>query len=101
MHIWTKLRKNNKIVLERQTDMAIRWIKNVTIDGAKGSLEIQLGDRKLGDKCYTRINNEIESWFDNISDTRDDIIAQGLDILRQRLAGKTVVSLTGQIYDWQ
>ena len=76
--------------------MAIRWIKNVNIDGVKGSLEIQLGDRKLGDKCYTRINADIEQWFDNISDTRDDIIAQGLDILRQRLAGRQVTILTGK-----
>ena len=81
--------------------MAIRWIKNVNIDGVKGSLEIQLGDRKLGDKCYTRINADIEQWFDNISDTRDDIIAQGLDILRQRLAGRQVTDLTGQAYDWR
>jgi len=81
--------------------MAIRWIKNVAIDGVKGSIEIQLGDRKLGDKCYTRINNEVEQWFDNISDIRDDIIAQGLDILRQRLAGRQVSSQNGQVYDWQ
>ena len=45
--------------------MAIRWMKNVIIDNAKSTIEIQLGDRKLGDKCYTRINNEIEQWFDN------------------------------------
>jgi hypothetical protein len=81
--------------------MAIRWMKNVIIDGEKGSIEIQLGDRKLGDKCYTRINNEIELWFDNISDTRDDIIAQGLDILKQRLDGKKINGVNGLPYDWQ
>jgi hypothetical protein len=81
--------------------MAIRWMKNVIIDGEKGSIEIQLGDRKLGDKCYTRINNEIELWFDNISDTRDDIIAQGLDILKQRLDGKKINGVNGFPYDWQ
>ena len=81
--------------------MAIRWMKNVIIDGKKGSIEIQLGDRKLGDKCYTRVNKEIEQWFDNISDTRDDIIAQGLDILKKRLAGKSILSQNGTPYDWQ
>lgn len=81
--------------------MAIRWMKNVMIDNVKSTIEIQLGDRKLGDKCYTRINNEIEQWFDNFSDTREDIIAQGLDILKQRLEGKTVTAPDGTAYDWQ
>ncbi len=81
--------------------MAIRWMKNVIIDGVKSTVEIQLGDKKLGDKCYTRINNEIEHWFDNISDTRDDIIAQGLDILKQRLKDKKVSYRNGNDYDWQ
>jgi hypothetical protein len=81
--------------------MAIRWMKNVIIDNEKSTLEIQLGDRKLGDKCYTRVNNEIEQWFENLSDTRDDIIAQGLDILKQRLEGKTVTTVNGTAYDWQ
>jgi hypothetical protein len=81
--------------------MAIRWMKNVIIDNVKSTIEVQLGDRKLGDKCYTRINNEIEQWFDNFSDTREDIIAQGLDILKQRLEGKTVTAQSGTAYDWQ
>lgn len=81
--------------------MAIRWMKNVIIDNEKSTLEIQLGDRKLGDKCYTRVNNEIEQWFENLSDTRDDIIAQGLDILKQRLNGKTVTTPGGVLYDWR
>ncbi|MGB7568610.1 MAG: hypothetical protein WBM07_12180 [Chitinivibrionales bacterium] len=81
--------------------MAIRWMKNVMIDNVKSTIEIQMGDRKLGDKCYTRINNEIEQWFDNFSDTREDIIAQGLDILKQRLEGKTVTAPSGTPYDWQ
>jgi hypothetical protein len=81
--------------------MAIRWMKNLVIDGAKSTIEIQLGDRKLGDKCYTRINNEIELWFENFSDTRDDILAQGLDLLKQRLEGKSVAYQNGTPYDWQ
>ena len=81
--------------------MAIRWMKNVIIDNVKSTIEVKLGDRKLGDKCYTRINNEIEQWFDNFSDTREDVIAQGLDILKQRLEGKTVTTQSGTAYDWQ
>ena len=81
--------------------MAIRWMKNVIIDNVKSTIEVQLGDRKLGDKCYTRINNEIEQWFDNFSDTREDVIAQGLDILKQRLEVKTVTTQSGTAYDWQ
>jgi hypothetical protein len=81
--------------------MAIRWMKNVIIDDKKSTLEIQLGDRKLGDKCYTRINGEVEQWFENLSDTRDDIIQQGLDILKMRLREKDVLYPSGETYDWQ
>jgi hypothetical protein len=81
--------------------MAIRWMKNVLIDGLKSTIEIQLGDRKLGDKCYTRINDEVEQWFGSLSDARDDIIAQGLDILKKRLDGKQVSYPNGSFYDWQ
>ena len=81
--------------------MAIRWMKNVIIDNKKCTLEIQLVDRILGDKCYTRLKNEVEQWFENLSDTRDDIIEQGLDILKERLRGKTVLYPNGTPYDWQ
>jgi hypothetical protein len=81
--------------------MAIRWMKNVLIDNKKSTLEIQLGDRKLGDKCYTRINSDVEQWFENLSDTRDDLIQQGLDILKRRLEGKNVLYPNGTAYDWQ
>lgn len=81
--------------------MSIRWIKNVLIDGEKSTIEIQIGSRKIGDKCYTRINDEIEVWFENIYDTRNDIIAQGLDILRKRLEKKQITYPDGREYDWQ
>ena len=42
--------------------MSIRWVRNVLIDGEKSTVEIQLGARIIGDKCYTRINNEVEKW---------------------------------------
>ena len=81
--------------------MSIRWIKNVVIDGEKSTLEIQLGDKKIGDKCYTRISNDVESYFNNISETRDEIINEGIDILKKRLEGKKVAYPDGRDYDWQ
>jgi hypothetical protein len=81
--------------------MSIRWIKNVTINNEKTTIEIQLGDRKIGDKCYTRIGNEMELYFYNVGDTREDVIAQGIDILKRRLAGKKVLYPNGNDYDWQ
>lgn len=81
--------------------MAIRWIRNVVIDGGKSTLEIQIGNRTIGDKCYTRINNEVEKWFDNITETREDVIHQGVEILRKRLQGKAVAYPDGRDYDWQ
>ncbi|NLE02791.1 MAG: hypothetical protein GX640_23235 [Fibrobacter sp.] len=82
-------------------DMSIRWLRNVLIDDQKSTIEIQIGDRRIGDKCYTRINTEVECWFDNIYDTRNDIIAQGIDILRKKLENKKVSYPDGKPYDWQ
>ncbi|MFP4013918.1 MAG: hypothetical protein ACLFVQ_07545 [Chitinispirillaceae bacterium] len=81
--------------------MSIRWIRNVLIDGEKSTVEIQIGDKRIGDKCYTRIDEELEEWFENIYSTRDDIIAQGVDILRKRLDGKNITYPDGQPYDWK
>jgi hypothetical protein len=81
--------------------MSIRWVKNVLINNEKSTLEIQVGDKKIGDKCYTRINNELEVWFENMYDTRADIIAQGIDLLKKRLENKTVTFADGTPYDWQ
>ena len=81
--------------------MSIRWLRNVIIDGQNSTVEIQVGDRRIGDKCYTRINDEVELWFDNYYETRGDIIAQGIDILRSRLSGRSVMYPNGHPYDWQ
>lgn len=81
--------------------MSIRWVKNVLINDEKSTLEIQIGDRKIGDKCYTRINNELEVWFENMYETRGDIIAQGIDLLKMRLENKRVTYPDGTPYDWQ
>jgi hypothetical protein len=73
----------------------------VLIDGEKSTVEIQVGDRRIGDKCYTRINEEVESWFENYQDDREGIIAQGAEILKGRLAGKNITYPNGQAYDWK
>ncbi|MBD3418731.1 MAG: hypothetical protein GF398_01310 [Chitinivibrionales bacterium] len=80
--------------------MSIRWIKNVVIDGEKTIIEVQLGDKFIGDKCYTRIGNEVERWFDNMFEAREDILSQGIDILRNRLKDKKVACPDGREYDW-
>lgn len=81
--------------------MSIRWIRNVVIDGEKSTIEIQIGNLRIGDKCYTRISNEMERYFHNIYDSRNDIVAQGVDILKRRLENKTVTYPDGKEYDWQ
>lgn len=81
--------------------MSLRWIRNVLIEGEKSTIEIQIGDKKIGDKCYIRVNSEVEQWFENIFDTRNDIIAQGIDLLKKRLETKKVTYPDGRIYDWQ
>jgi hypothetical protein len=81
--------------------MSIRWVKNVIIDNVKSVIEIQMGDRKIGDKCYTRIGTDVEKWFDTTSLSRQEIIDQGIQILKSRLAGKTITYPDGKPYDWQ
>jgi hypothetical protein len=96
------LGSGNPTLVKGNKKMSIRWLRNVVIDGQKSTLEVQLGDRHIGDKCYTRINDEVESWFDNYcGEEREQIIAQGVAILRARLNGRNVTYPNGQQYDWQ
>jgi hypothetical protein len=81
--------------------MSVRWLRNVVIDGHKSTVEVQIGDRRIGDKCYTRINEEVEIWFDNCSEERGLIIEQGVHILKNRLAGRNITYPNGKQYDWQ
>ncbi len=81
--------------------MSIRSLKNVIVDGEKSTLEVQLGERHIGDKCYTRVGSEVETWFENIFESREDILAQGMEILKKRLDGKNVTLPDGQPYDWK
>jgi hypothetical protein len=80
--------------------MSIRWLRNVIINGEKSTIEIQVGDRKIGDKCYVRINKELEVWFENIYESRGEIIAQGIDVLKKKLNGATVTKPDGIPYAW-
>lgn len=81
--------------------MSIRWIRNVVIDDAKSTIEIQIGDHHIGDKCYIRVNNELESWFIPTSNIREDVIAQGVQLLQQRLENRSVKYPDGNDYDWK
>jgi hypothetical protein len=81
--------------------MSIRWIRNVIIDGQKTTIEVQFGESRIGDKCYTRVGSEVEQWFDNLFATREDVLSQGLSIIKKRLTGKTVTYPDGSPYDWK
>ncbi len=81
--------------------MSIRWMRNVLIDGEKNTIEVQMGEHHMGDKCYIRVSQEQELWFDAISGTRDQILAQGISLLRKRLAGKALTYADGKEYDWK
>lgn len=81
--------------------MSIRWVRNVIIDGQKSTIEVQIGDRHIGDKCYTRIGTETEAWFDTNSGDRDTIIAEGITILKRRLEGKKVTGPDLGTFDWR
>jgi hypothetical protein len=80
--------------------MSIRWVKNVIIDRVKTTIEVQIGEKRIGDKCYTRIGTEVESWFHNASDDRDQIIAQGIALIKRKLGAHTVSYPDGRIFDW-
>jgi hypothetical protein len=80
--------------------MSIRWVKNVIIDGQKSTVEVQIGARHIGDKCYIRFGTETEEWFSTNSEDRDTIIAEGIKILKRRLEGKTVTDPAGRTFDW-
>jgi hypothetical protein len=73
----------------------------VVIDGKKNSIEIQLGDKKIGDKCYTRVGTDVEEYFDNAGDSREEIVAQGMEILANRLKNIKIAYPDGRDYDWR
>jgi hypothetical protein len=80
---------------------SIRWIRNVVVNGAKCSLEIMIGVQRIADRCYIRINQEPEMWFTPISDSRDEIVKEAMQILYQRLQGTAISNLDGTPFQWE
>ena len=80
--------------------MSIRWIRNVVVDGRQTTLEVLLGSRSISDKCYIRVNQDEEFWFNPNSDNRQAILQQGIDMLRNRLDGKKVTAQNGSAFPW-
>lgn len=81
--------------------MSIRWIRNVKIDGEENVLEIQMGYKTIGDRCYTRIGTELEEYFVPTSEFRDEILEEGKAILKNKLSSKSITTLEGEPYDWE
>jgi hypothetical protein len=80
--------------------MSIRWIRNVTVDGRQTTLEVMLGATKIADKCYVRLNQEEEYWFKPTQENREAILEEGIEMLRNRLKGKTVLESNGSDFLW-
>ncbi len=80
--------------------MSIRWIRSVVVDGRQATLEVLLGDRSIADKCYIRVNQDEELWFRPSTDNREAILQQGIDMLKDRLAGKNVLGSNGSAFPW-
>lgn len=80
---------------------SIRWIRNVTVNGQPCTLEIMIGVQHIADRCYARINQEPEIWFTAQSEFRDDVLAQGKQILWQRLQNVDTLNLDGTPFQWE
>ena len=80
--------------------MSIRWIRNVVVDGKQTTLEVLLGETRIADKCYVRVNQGEESWFRPASDDRQAILRQGIEMLKSRLDGKNVMAQNGSSFPW-
>jgi hypothetical protein len=80
--------------------VSIRWIRNVVVDGRQTTLEVLLGESRIADKCYIRVNQDEEFWFRPSSDNRHAILQQGIDMLKNRLGGKQVMGQNGSAFPW-
>jgi len=80
---------------------SIRWIRNVTVNGVRCTLEIMVGMQRIADRCYVRINQEPELWFTPVSDSRDELVKEAMQILYQRLQGAEVLNLDGTPFQWE
>ncbi|MBF0430400.1 MAG: hypothetical protein HQK83_03925 [Fibrobacteria bacterium] len=81
--------------------MSIRWIRNILVDDEKTTIEIMLGNEKISDKCYIKINNSSEQWFTPHEETRHAIMAQGIALLKKQMEGKNITTPSGSPFDWQ
>lgn len=80
--------------------MSIRWIRNVVVDGRQTTLEVLLGESRIADKCYIRMNQDEEFWFRPSSEERQAILRQGIEMLKSRLDGKNVTAQNGSAFPW-
>ncbi len=81
--------------------MSIHWIRNVLVEGEKTTIELRLGDRKIGDRCYFRIGTGLEQWFPTESEDRDQVTKEGIEKLKEHLKGKKLNYPDGRPYDWK
>ncbi len=80
--------------------MSIRWIRNILLDGKKTTIEVMLGAGKIADKCYVRIDGQSETWFTPSGGSRDEILNEGIHLLKNRLDGRAVYSSQGSEFNW-
>ena len=81
--------------------MAIRWVRNICIDGKETTLEIQIGYKVIGDKSYTRIGGDMEVYFDVKTENRAEIVEKGKDLLKGQLCNNKITYKDGREYDWE
>tara|TARA_B110000483_G_C18206874_1_gene548235 strand:+ start:11941 stop:12189 length:249 start_codon:yes stop_codon:yes gene_type:complete len=79
---------------------SIRWIRTLLVDDKPVTVEIMIGSDYIADKCYVRVNSEPEFYYTPDIDSRDAIVAKGIEIIQQRFKGKTVLTSNGQPYLW-
>ncbi len=81
--------------------MSIRWIRNVLIDGVENTLEIQLGYKSIGDRCYVRVGTGLEEYFTPFAEHRVGIVEEGVALFQQKLISSSVTTPEGDLYDWK
>ncbi len=71
------------------------------VDGKPAVIEIVLGNKRLGDRCFCRVNQNAEQWFNPHSDLRNQILEHGKNLLKQALTEKTLTFPDGTPYTWE
>jgi hypothetical protein len=80
---------------------SIRWIRNILVDGRPRTIEIMIGSAHISDKCYVRIDNDPESYFTPFDDTREGVVAAGIEILREALGASELQLPDGRPFLWE